>query len=187
MSGSRPRSEGEDDRPGAAFGIPKGATGEDVVDAVMGAGAAGSGGPGGIDPGLLPYLEAADGGPDEAGGTSSTPADVRSAEAARRAAGGRINVTFSTLRAQGLVECSAPGVTKAAMLADVLERMGVDPSEAMAFGDMPNDADMLDMVGYPYVMSNAHPSLLDGRYPVAGANTEGAVGAVVEREVLGGP
>ena len=86
------------------------------------------------------------------------------AEAARRAAGGRINVTFSTLRAQGLVECSAPGVTKAAMLADVL-----------------------DMVGYPYVMSNAHPSLLDGRYPVAGANTEGAVGAVVEREVLGGP
>lgn len=73
MSGSRPRSEGEDDRPGAAFGIPKGATGEDVVDAVMGAGAAGSGGPGGIDPGLLPYLEAADGGPDEAGGTGSTP------------------------------------------------------------------------------------------------------------------
>ena len=109
------------------------------------------------------------------------------AEAARRAAGGRINVTFSMLRAQGLVECSAPGVTKAAMLADVLERMGVDPSEAMAFGDMPNDADMLDMVGHPYVMSNAHPSLLDGRYPVAGANTEGAVGAVVEREVLGGP
>ena len=86
MSGSRPRSEGEDDRPGAAFGIPEGATGEDVVDAVMGAGAAGSGGPGGIDPGLLPYLEAADGGPDEAGGTGSTPADLRSAEAARRAA-----------------------------------------------------------------------------------------------------
>ena len=86
MSGSRPRSEGEDDRPGAAFGIPKGATGEDVVDAVMGAGAAGSGGPGGIDPGLLPYLEAADGGPVEAGGTGSTPADLRSAEAARRAA-----------------------------------------------------------------------------------------------------
>ena len=86
MSGSRPRSEGEDDRPGAAFGIPEGATGEDVVDAVMGTGAAGAGGPGGIDPGLLPYLEAADGGPDEAGGTGSTPADVRSAEAARRAA-----------------------------------------------------------------------------------------------------
>ena len=86
MSGSRPRSEGEDDRPGAAFGIPEGATGEDVVDAVMGTGAAGAGGPGGIDLGLLPYLEAADGGPDEAGGTGSTPADVRSAEAARRAA-----------------------------------------------------------------------------------------------------
>ena len=39
-------------RPGAAFGIPEGATGEEVVDAVFGQD--------GIDPELLPYLEAAD-------------------------------------------------------------------------------------------------------------------------------
>ena len=103
---------------------------------------------------------------------------------ARGIAGDRINVTFSMTREQGLIECSAPGVSKAAMLADVLARMGVDPAEAMAFGDMPNDVDMLDMVGHPYAMSNAHPSLLDGRYPIAGANTAGAVGAVIEREVL---
>ena len=38
-------------RPGAAFGIPEGATGEEVVDAVFGQA--------GIDPELLPYLEAA--------------------------------------------------------------------------------------------------------------------------------
>ena len=36
--------------PGAAFGIPEGATGEEVVDAVFGET--------GIDPELLPYLEA---------------------------------------------------------------------------------------------------------------------------------
>ena len=53
-------------RPGAAFGIPEGATGEAVVDAVFGDGAprAGSGsgtaGARGIDPELLPYLEAAE-------------------------------------------------------------------------------------------------------------------------------
>ena len=76
MSGSEPRSEGGDDRPGAAFGIPEGATGEEVVDAVLGAGGStdpdgsggrdgrggrgGRGGRDGIDPELLPYLEAAD-------------------------------------------------------------------------------------------------------------------------------
>ena len=35
-------------RPGAAFGIPEGATGEEVVDAVFGET--------GVDPELLPYL-----------------------------------------------------------------------------------------------------------------------------------
>ena len=71
MSGSEPRSGGGDGHPGAAFGIPEGATGEEVVDAVLAAG--GSTGPDdleGIDPELLPYLEAADaedGEADEAG------------------------------------------------------------------------------------------------------------------------
>ena len=46
-------------RPGAAFGIPEGAMGEEVVDAVFGQA--------GIDPELLPYLEAA-GAPDLAEG-----------------------------------------------------------------------------------------------------------------------
>ena len=47
-------------RPGAAFGIPEGATGEEVVDAVFGQA--------GIDPELLPYLEAA-GAPDPVSST----------------------------------------------------------------------------------------------------------------------
>ncbi|SDN19521.1 dihydrofolate synthase / folylpolyglutamate synthase [Actinomyces ruminicola] len=42
--------------PGAAFGIPAGASGEEVVDAVYGPGGTHSG----IDPELLPYLEASD-------------------------------------------------------------------------------------------------------------------------------
>ena len=49
--------------PGAAFGIPEGATGEEVVDAVFG----GSG----VDPELLPYLEAV-GSPDLADAESLT-------------------------------------------------------------------------------------------------------------------
>ena len=95
MSGSEPRSGGGDDRPGAAFGIPEGATGEEVVDAVLAAGGStgpdgsaghaghdGRAGRDGIDPELLPYLEAADGGadePDEAGGAGGTDAERRAA------------------------------------------------------------------------------------------------------------
>ena len=90
MSGNGPRPEGEDDRAGAAFGIPEGATGEDVVDAVLGAGGTGAAGAGGIDPELLPYLEAADVEPDGTGSPDgpaahTSVADVRSAEAAAAA------------------------------------------------------------------------------------------------------
>ena len=76
-------------RPGAAFGIPEGATGEAVVDAVFGDGAsrAGSGsgtaGARGIDPELLPYLEAAEA--SDAVGSDDGAADESSIAGARRA------------------------------------------------------------------------------------------------------
>ena len=76
-------------RPGAAFGIPEGATGEAVVDAVFGDGAprAGSGsgtaGARGIDPELLPYLEAAEA--SDAAGSDDGAADESSIAGARRA------------------------------------------------------------------------------------------------------
>ena len=76
-------------RPGAAFGIPEGATGEAVVDAVFGDGAprAGSGsgtaGARGIDPELLPYLEAAEA--SDAAGSDDGAGDESSIAGARRA------------------------------------------------------------------------------------------------------
>ena len=76
-------------RPGAAFGIPEGATGEAVVDAVFGDGAprAGSGsgtaGARGIDPELLPYLEAAEA--SDAAGSDDGAGDGPSIAGARRA------------------------------------------------------------------------------------------------------
>ena len=75
--------------PGAAFGIPEGATGEAVVDAVFGDGVlrAGSGsgttGVRGIDPELLPYLEAAES--TDAVGPDDGAADELSDAGARRA------------------------------------------------------------------------------------------------------
>ena len=58
--------------PGAAFGIPEGATGEEVVDAVFGET--------GVDPDLLPYLEAA-GAPDPAEGLSVSVSNLQEADA----------------------------------------------------------------------------------------------------------
>jgi len=63
-------------RPGAAFGVPEGATGEEVVDAVFGEA--------GIDPELLPYLEAA-GAPDLAEGEGLAVSELQEAGAQRQA------------------------------------------------------------------------------------------------------
>ena len=43
----------------------------------------------------------------------------------------------------GVIEISAPGVSKATTLALVCERFGVDAADVVAFGDMPNDVPML--------------------------------------------
>jgi len=60
--------------PGAAFGIPEGATGEEVVDAVFGET--------GVDPELLPYLEAAGAPrPTESDGLTVSVADLQAAGA----------------------------------------------------------------------------------------------------------
>ncbi|SUA41067.1 Phosphatase YbjI [Nocardia africana] len=68
---------------------------------------------------------------------------------------GRADITYSTNN--GLIELSAPGITKAAGLSVVAERLGVDPAAILAFGDMPNDVPMLRMAGHGVAMGNAHP------------------------------
>ncbi|WP_159718431.1 bifunctional folylpolyglutamate synthase/dihydrofolate synthase [Actinomyces marmotae] len=84
-AGGRPGSEGgAPSHPGAAFGIPAHATPEEAVDAVFGGGARDGGE--GIDPALLPYLEAADA--PAAGSSGSAAAGLSLAEA-RQARGER--------------------------------------------------------------------------------------------------
>lgn len=59
----------------------------------------------------------------------------------------------------GLVEISANGVTKASGLITLCERLGVQPEEVVAFGDMPNDIPMLRWAGTSYAMDDAHDSV----------------------------
>lgn len=98
--------------------------------------------------------------------------------------GDALTVTHSVTEGHALVEVSGPGVSKASMLRRCCERLGIDPQDVAAFGDMPNDVAMLSWVGMPHVVANAHPSVLalgvsTGRVTVVGPNHESGVGRTI--------
>ncbi|HYP45570.1 MAG TPA: HAD family hydrolase [Propionibacteriaceae bacterium] len=93
--------------------------------------------------------------------------------------GDTLTVTHSARADHGLVEVSAPGVSKASMLMRVCAQLGVPRAAVAAFGDMPNDLDMLTWVGMPRVVANAHPALLDLGFPVVGSNVDSGVGRTI--------
>lgn len=95
--------------------------------------------------------------------------------------GERATTTYSFQGPDGILEVSAPGVTKGAALAEVCRDAGIDPVRAAAFGDMPNDIPMLDLVGRPFAVANAHPDLLERGYTVIGDHDDSAVGRTIER------
>lgn len=108
-------------------------------------------------------------------GTSS--ADMRAVLAPL--IGDRADITYST--DHGLIELSATGVTKASGLAIVAQRLGVEHSAIIAFGDMPNDVPMLTMVGHGVAMANAHPEAIAAADEIAAANSDDGVAQVLER------
>ena len=92
---------------------------------------------------------------------------------------GRADVTYSTNN--GLIELSAPGVTKASGLAIVAERLGVQHGAILAFGDMPNDVPMLRLAGHGVAMANGHPEARAAADEVTGSNSTDGVAQVLER------
>lgn len=89
------------------------------------------------------------------------------------------DLTFS--HPSGLVEASAPGVTKAAGLSALAGRLGIDAADVVAFGDMPNDRDMLGWAGRGVAMGNAHPDLLGLADEVTAPNSSDGIADVLER------
>jgi HAD superfamily hydrolase (TIGR01484 family) len=101
------------------------------------------------------------------------------ARAASAVLDGQVQVTYSS--GAGLLEVSAPGVTKATGLAEVAELTGVDAADVAAFGDMPNDVPMLRWAGHGVAMANAHPEVLAAADEITAPNTEDGVALVLER------
>lgn len=96
--------------------------------------------------------------------------------------GSALTVTHSSWGALGLLELSAPGVTKAETLARYASELGVAREDVAAFGDMPNDRTMLAWAGQPFIMAEAHETLLDLPDAVRiGSNADSAVGRMIRR------
>jgi HAD superfamily hydrolase (TIGR01484 family) len=90
--------------------------------------------------------------------------------------GDRATPTWSV---PGLVEISAVGVTKGWRLREVCAALGVDAADVVAFGDMPNDLDMMGWAGTSYAMANGHASVRAAATHVAPANDEDGVAHVL--------
>ncbi|WP_320780658.1 Cof-type HAD-IIB family hydrolase [Streptomyces sp. CRN 30] len=98
---------------------------------------------------------------------------------ARLAVGDRANVTRSSPSA--LLEISGPDVSKASTLALCCAERGISHEEVVAFGDMPNDVEMLTWAGQSYAMGNAHPDVVAAASGQTVANNEDGVAIVIER------
>ena len=98
---------------------------------------------------------------------------------AREAAGAYASFTRSSPTA--LLEISGLGVSKASTLAHCCAERGIAPDEVVAFGDMPNDVEMLSWAGASYAMANAHPDVLAATSARTVANNEDGVAVVIER------
>lgn len=82
--------------------------------------------------------------------------------------------------ADGMLEIGALGVSKAAPLGRLAEHLGVDVADVVAFGDMPNDVEMLRWAGQSYAMSGGHPEAVAAAKGVAPPCEEDGVAQVLE-------
>ncbi|MGW7485525.1 HAD family hydrolase [Streptomyces sp. NPDC054786] len=89
--------------------------------------------------------------------------------------------SFTRSSPTALLEISGPGVSKAGTLARCCAERGISPEEVVAFGDMPNDIEMLTWAGTSYAMANAHPDVLAATTGRTASNNDDGVAAVIER------
>lgn len=83
------------------------------------------------------------------------------------------------------IEIASPGVSKAAGLAALCEDLGIGAHEIAAFGDMPNDREMLAFAGLGVAVANAHPAVHAAADEITASNEDDGVALVVERLLAG--
>lgn len=82
-----------------------------------------------------------------------------------------------------LLEMSAPGVNKAVTLARYAASLGIDACDVVAFGDMPNDIEMLRWAGNGYAMASGHPEAITAAGQQAPHFDEDGVAQILEAKL----
>ncbi|MCU1552502.1 MAG: family hydrolase [Glaciihabitans sp.] len=90
-------------------------------------------------------------------------------------------LTVTRSGVDGLIEVSAVGVTKGGVIDGLARGWGIPSAEAIAFGDMPNDLEMLRWAGWSVAMGNAEPEVKLVASEVAEDHDADAVAKVLER------
>ncbi|MFC6466855.1 HAD family hydrolase [Gordonia humi] len=88
-------------------------------------------------------------------------------------------ITFSI--DTGLIELSVPGVHKASGLQWLLAHTDVAGAAAVAFGDMPNDVEMLRWAAHGVAMGHGDPAARAAADEITGSNVDDGVAQVLER------
>ncbi|WP_230977179.1 HAD family hydrolase [Georgenia yuyongxinii] len=101
-----------------------------------------------------------------------------------REAVGDLAVPTHSSTGLALLELGPRDVSKASTLAAVASSLGVHRTEVIAFGDMPNDVEMLAWSGAGYAMEGGHPEAIAAAPHLAPPAAEDGVAQVLEREVL---
>jgi Cof subfamily protein (haloacid dehalogenase superfamily) len=99
-------------------------------------------------------------------------------EIGKSVAGDTALVTYSGI---SYIEISATGIHKAWALEKLCARLGIRAEEVIAFGDMPNDLEMLAWAGHGVAVANAHPAVLAQANEITLSNVEDGVAVVLER------
>lgn len=81
------------------------------------------------------------------------------------------------------VEVMAEGVNKAWGVARLCDHLGITADEVLAFGDAPNDVELLAWAGHGVAVANACPEALAAAVEVTASNEEDGVAEVLERLV----
>ncbi|HEX6075504.1 MAG TPA: HAD hydrolase family protein [Micromonosporaceae bacterium] len=79
------------------------------------------------------------------------------------------------------LEICPPGVSKASGLAVVAAGLGIDSSDVLVFGDMPNDVSMFAWAGRGVAVANAHRDVLSVADEVTASNDEDGVARYLDR------
>ena len=84
------------------------------------------------------------------------------------------------------VEVMPDGVSKATGLTRLCAELGIEREEVLAFGDAPNDVELVGWAGHGVAVANAAPEVLEVAAEVTSSNVDDGVAVVLERLAAGG-